>query len=75
MSLSPLDLTEGYCNLVVSGWWKAQNTILQAKKSGNYDEEVLATLGDEVERWAARTAAMQSGDLRVFRFYSDKRRR
>lgn len=75
MSLSPLDLTEGYCNLVVSGWWKAQNTILRAKKSGNYDEEVLATLGDEVERWAARTAAMQSGDLRVFRFYSDKRRR
>ena len=75
MSLSPLDITEDYCNLVVSGWWNAQNTILRAKKSGDYDEEVLATLGDEAGRWAARTAALQSGDLGVYRFYSDKRRR
>ncbi len=75
MSLSPQDLTEGYCKLIVSGWWKAQNAIIQAKKSGDYDEEVLATLGDEAERWAARTAALQSGDLCVYRFYSDKRRR
>ncbi len=75
MSLSPLDLTEGYCNLIVSGWWNAQNAILRAKKSGDYDEEVLATLGDEAERWAARTVALQSGDLCVYRFYSDKRRR
>lgn len=75
MSLSPLDLTEDYCNLVVSGWWNAQNTILRAKESGNYDEQVLAALIDEVERWAARTAALQSGDLSVYRFYSDKRRR
>lgn len=74
MSLSPQDLTEGYCNLIVSGWWNAQNTILRAKESGDYDEEVLAALGDEAERWAARTAALQSGDLSVYRFYSDKRR-
>lgn len=75
MSLSPQDLTEGYCKLIVTGWWKAQDTILRAKKNGDYDEEVLATLGDEAERWAARTAALQSGDLCVYRFYSDKRNR
>lgn len=75
VSLSPLDLTEDYCTLVVDGWWNAQNTILRAKQSGNYDEQVLAALIDEVGRWAARTAALQSGDLSVYRFYSDKRRR
>lgn len=75
MSLSPQDLTESYCKLVIDGWWKAQDVIRRAKESGKYDEAILAALVDEAERWAARTAALQSGDLCVYRFYSDKRLR
>lgn len=74
ISLSPLDLTEEYCSLVVNGWWNAQNMLIRAKASGDYEDDVLAALSDEVGRWAARTAALQSGDLCVYRFYSDKRR-
>jgi hypothetical protein len=75
MSLSPQDLTDAYCKLIVSGWWNTQNTILRAKESGDYDEEMLAALNGEAERWAALTEALRSGDLCVYRFYSDKRLR
>ncbi len=74
-SLSPQDLTQDYCALIVNGWRKAQAKMAKAKKSGNFDPEVMACLGEEAERWAKRTVALQSGDLQVYRFYSDKKSR
>jgi SAM-dependent methyltransferase len=31
---APLDITEGYCDAVVSGWWRAQQAMRKLKRSG-----------------------------------------
>ena len=74
-SLSPHDLTQDYCALIVNAWRKAQAKIANGQKSGKFDTETLECLAKEADRWAKRTAALQSGDLQVYRFYSDKKSR
>ena len=74
-SLSPQDMTQDYCALILNAWQNAKAKIAKAKKSGKVDTETLELLGKEAERWAKRTAALESGDLQVYRFYSDKKSR
>ncbi len=70
---APLDLTESFCSLIISGWWKAQRTMRRMKQSGDYDPLLLDALAEEAELWALCTAALQSGELAIYRFYGNKR--
>ena len=69
---APLDVTKNYCDAVVSGWWRAQQAMRKLKRSGDYEAELFDALAQEAEVWALRTAALQAGELAVYRFYGNK---
>ncbi len=73
IGLTPLDLTGSYCDRVISGWWKAQQRLREIKARGDGDVALLAALVREVEMWACRTEALQSGELAVYRIYGDRK--
>lgn len=73
IGLSPLDLTDDYCERVINGWWKAQRQLIDLKRAGGADPNLLKALGREVELWTLRTKALQSGALAVYRVYGDRK--
>ena len=73
-SVTPLDLTETYCDLITSGWWNFQKHMSEIKMGdGEARTELLHALAADAELWAKRLAALKSGDVRVCRLYAQKK--
>lgn len=62
------DLTEQHQSLILHGWSK----LVTALAPGSLPRTAVGPLVDEVELWARRVAAIQSGVLKLFRFYCVK---
>lgn len=63
-----VDETAAFRDLILSGW--ADYT--QAAASASLDPELARCLVEEVELWARRVAAIDAGDLRLYRVYALK---
>lgn len=73
-SVTPLDLTETYCDLITSGWWSFQKRVTEIKpSSGKQRTELLRALEADAALWAKRLAALKSGDVKVCRLYAQKK--
>ena len=68
------DITDEHLELIISGWWRAQKAVRRLKDSGKASEEVLNAIAAEAELWAQRSAALQRGCIRYFRFHLMKPR-
>ena len=72
--VTPLDLTETYCDLITSGWWNLQKRMTEIKLgSGEARIELLRALEADAALWAKRLAALKSGDVKVRRLYAQKK--
>lgn len=60
------DITEKYCTDVLMAWDTLTTTLPQSAR----DDALKAVILDEGEKWMRRLAALQTGDLRVHRFYA-----
>lgn len=60
------DISEEFLSLVVCGWGRLAKTLVP----GGGDRAFLGALIDEAELWVRRYAALESGSLRVYRFYA-----
>lgn len=58
---------------MISGWWKAQQQLRDLKRQGGGGLNLLTALGQEVEMWARRTAALRSGALAVYRIHGERK--
>ena len=73
-SVTPLDLTETYCDLITSGWWNFQKRMAEIEMgAGEARTELLHALAADAELWAKRLAALQSGDVKICRLYAQKK--
>ncbi len=73
-SVTPLDLTESYCDLITSGWWSFQKRVAEAEMStGEGRTELLRALAADAELWGKRQAALKSGDVKICRLYAQKK--
>ncbi|HET8726443.1 MAG TPA: methyltransferase domain-containing protein [Alphaproteobacteria bacterium] len=61
------DITELHRNQIVSAWEKAMATFAEKKPA---DDETQKIIVSEAELWMRRVAALDTGDLRVFRFFA-----
>lgn len=62
------DLTDQHQGQILRGWSKLVSTLAP----GSLPRTSVGPLVDEVELWARRVAAIQSGVLKLFRFYCVK---
>lgn len=62
------DLTEQHQSLILQGW----ANLVGMMAPGSLPRAAIGPLVDEVELWARRIAAIQSGVLKLFRFYCVK---
>ena len=69
------DITDEHLELIISGWWRAQKAVRRLKDSGKASEELLNAIAIEAELWAQRTAVLQRGCVRYFRFHLMKPRK
>ena len=60
------DVTDTYCSQVLEAWDTLTTTLPQSAKT----EEFKFVVIDEGEKWMRRLAALNTGDLRVYRFYA-----
>ena len=60
------DITETYCAQVLGAWETLTTTLPQTAKTDQFKGMVI----DEGEKWMRRLAALNSGDLRVYRYYA-----
>ena len=73
-SVTPLDLTETYCDLITSGWWSFQKRMTEIKLgSGEERTELLRAMEADAKLWAKRLAALKSGDVQICRLYAQKK--
>lgn len=63
------DDTEKYCELALNAW----NNFVSEITADPVSEDMVIPMVREVERWASRIAAMESGELRVYRLSGVKR--
>jgi len=64
------DETERYCAMAIDAWSEFVRQITEDPVG----EDMVITVVREVERWSRRIAAMQSGELKVYRFSGIKRK-
>jgi hypothetical protein len=64
------DDTEKYCAMAIDAW---SDFVTQISKDP-VGEDMVIPIIREVERWARRIAAMQSGELKAYRFSGIKRK-
>jgi ubiquinone/menaquinone biosynthesis C-methylase UbiE len=62
------DITEGARERIFEGWQKFIDTY----EPGTIPDVLVASLVDEAETWARRVAALDSDNVRVYRFYALK---
>lgn len=63
------DITESFQKMVTSSW----AAFVRRVQSGGVSPELFPAMGDEVELWARRMQAIESGDLKVCRIHALKR--
>jgi cyclopropane fatty-acyl-phospholipid synthase-like methyltransferase len=62
------DMTAPYRSMVLNGW----AALTAATDGASLAPELVRALVDELERWTRRIAALESGDLKLVRFYALK---
>ena len=62
------DMTKGARRRIFKGWQK----FIDTHEPGSIPEELVPSLVDEAEHWARRVAALDSGNIRVYRIYALK---
>ena len=62
------DITKGARRRIFKGWQK----FIDTHEPGSIPEELVSSLVDEAEHWAHRVAALDSGNIRVYRIYALK---
>ena len=62
------DMTAGFRSMVLGGW----AALTAVTEGASLDPELVRVLVDELERWTRRIAALESGDLKLVRFYALK---
>ena len=73
-NVTPLDLSEQYCDLITSGWWNFQKCMAEIKMGdGDKRTELLHALAADAALWAKCLAALKSGDVKVCRLYAQKK--
>ncbi len=64
------DETERYCAMAIDAW----SGFVKQITEDPVGEDMVITVVREVERWSRRIAAMQAGELKVYRFSGIKRK-
>ena len=73
-NVTPLDLTESYCDFITSGWWNFQKRMTEIHiGTGKKRTELMRALAADAELWAKRLAALKSGDVKICRLYAQKK--
>ncbi len=62
------DITKGARQRIFQGWQK----FIDAHEPGSIPDELVPSLVDEAEHWARRVAALDSGNVRMYRIYALK---
>ncbi len=62
------DITKGARRRIFEGWQK----FIDTHEPGSIPDELVSSLVDEAEHWARRVAALDSGNIRVYRIYALK---
>ncbi len=62
------DITKGARRRIFEGWQK----FIDTHEPGSIPAELVPSLVDEAEHWARRVAALDSGNIRVYRIYALK---
>ena len=62
------DITKGARQRIFAGWQK----FIDTHEPGSIADELAPSLVDEAEHWARRVAALDSGNIRVYRIYALK---
>lgn len=62
------DITKGARQRIFQGWQK----FIDAHEPGSIPDELVPSLVDEAEHWARRVAALDSGNIRMYRIYALK---
>lgn len=62
------DMTAAFRSMVLRGW----ADLTSATDGASLDPELVHALVDELERWTRRVAALESGDVKLVRFYALK---
>ncbi len=63
------DMSESYRGLILGGWHR----FLRALSATRMPPSLLLSAVDEAELWASRVAAMESGDVALYRFVALKK--
>ena len=62
------DITKGARRRIFEGWQK----FIDTHEPGSIPDELVPSLVDEAEHWARRVAALDSGNIRMYRIYALK---
>ncbi len=62
------DITKGARRRIFEGWQK----FIDTHEPGSIPDELVPSLVDEAEHWARRVAALDNGNIRVYRIYALK---